>query len=149
MKTLETQHVFPFRTVLIILASTLLVLVMLSYLAYQARFLLLGPQIVLHDTGTTPTTKAAVRITGTAHNITHMTLNGRPIFTDPSGNFTEKVVLAPGYNVLTLVARDRYGRTEELTHEYVQTSMTATLNTPPIYRPTAPLTQPDTQNLIQ
>ena len=83
------------------------------YIFYQARFLLLGPQITL----STPTEKTIItseidlEISGNARNIVTITINDRTIFTDDSGNFNERVFLQPGINTTTLKTKDRYRRT--------------------------------------
>lgn len=102
----------------------MLAVALLAYLVYQARFLILGPQITLTETGGSPTSAQTVVLEGKADNITHMTINGRSIFTDQTGAFQETLVLNQGYNLITIVARDRYGRKREVTHEYVRTTTT-------------------------
>jgi hypothetical protein len=80
-----------------------------------------GPQITLIEGGSVAQTERLVTITGLAHNIVRITLNGRQIYTDASGNFKEELVLENGYTIATLHAEDRYGRTTDITKEYVHT----------------------------
>lgn len=87
------------------------VLALLSYGAFQARALARGPVVSVSG----PTNGAVVRspeitIAGTAENVSFMTLDGLQIFTDQSGNFSEDRILSLGYNVLTLYARDKFGK---------------------------------------
>lgn len=121
---LNTSTSFPLRNVLLVGLSACLALVLLAYLVYQARFLILGPQVTLIETGGSPTAAQTVVLEGAAQNITHMTLNGRPIFTNQEGVFRETLVLQEGYNLITIVAKDRYGRERSVTHEYVRTEST-------------------------
>jgi hypothetical protein len=37
-------------------------------------------------------------------------LNGRAIFTDTGGNFSEDLLLAPGLNRIRLEAKDKFGK---------------------------------------
>lgn len=55
-------------------------------------------------------TGRVIVLSGVAENVTSLTLNGRPIVTDREGNFSEGIVLENGYSVVSLDARDRFGR---------------------------------------
>jgi len=50
-------------------------------------------------------------IKGVASKATYLTLNGREIFIDKEGNFSESIVVLPGFSVITLNARDKFGKT--------------------------------------
>jgi hypothetical protein len=56
---------------------------------------------------------------GTASKATHITLNGREIFIDKEGNFSESIVMLPGFSIVTLNARDKFGKTAEKKFEVV------------------------------
>ncbi len=62
-----------------------------------------------------------ITLEGQARNIAKITLNGRQIFTDPTGNFAEALVLENGYTIATIAATDRYGRTTTLTRPFMYT----------------------------
>lgn len=82
-----------------------------GYVAFQARGIIAGPQILVTSPENGATlSQSLVTIRGTASAITHLTLNDRPIHTDTEGNFEEELLLAPGYNVLSVEAKDRFGR---------------------------------------
>lgn len=51
-----------------------------------------------------------IEIEGKALNISYITLNDRQIFTNEEGIFKEKLLLSYGYNVITISAKDRFGR---------------------------------------
>lgn len=91
----------------------------IAYVLFQARFILAGPQISLSSEATPARTQRMVTLSGTASNIVRMTLNGRQIYTDSSGNFNEALVLENGYTIATLEAEDRYGRIKRLTETFV------------------------------
>lgn len=91
------------------------------YAAFQARFFIAGPSITLAGDTATRRDSRSVTVMGTAENITAITLNDRPIFTDDAGNFREQLVLENGYTILTLRARDRYGRKTVLAQPFVYT----------------------------
>jgi hypothetical protein len=109
--------------ILKIITITILILGMLWYLAYQARNLLLGPQITLRDISVTQDERT-VTVNGTTRNITELSMNGKTIYTDESGVFNEKLVLENGYTIMTIHAKDRYGRAISLSHPFVYTKHT-------------------------
>ncbi len=108
---LTTISNYPFRTLILYWSGTIALLLMALFVVFQARFLIIGPQIVLTELSDGPHNERQITLTGTAHNISHLWLNDRPIFTDAKGNFKEAIVLENGYTVATLRAQDRYGRT--------------------------------------
>jgi len=118
----------PFRSA--VLGGLVLVgiLLVLTYVSYQARFLIVGPQITVTDVPPIQQNQRVVTLEGSATNISRVWLNDRPIFTDPKGNFSTDVVLQNGYTILTLEAEDRYGRQTSLTHEFVYTPATFVTN---------------------
>lgn len=85
----------------------------------QAHLLITGPTLALTETVPVVQHEPTTEITGIARNVTAITLNGRPIFTNESGVFTERLVLERGYTIMTIRAHDRYGREAVLTHPFV------------------------------
>lgn len=75
--------------------------------------LIIGPSIEITSPKNGETlSDPLVTIEGTAKNISFLSLNGRQIFVDKDGNLKEQLLLSPGYNVVTLSGRDRFGRIE-------------------------------------
>ncbi len=91
------------------------------YMLFQARLLIAGPHVTLINPPNMIQTERLVELSGYAKNITHMTLNGRAIFTNTEGYFSEALVLDNGYNTVTIRAEDRYGRIAETSHPFVYT----------------------------
>lgn len=58
-------------------------------------------------------------IKGNAMKATYLSLNGREIFIDKNGNFTESISMLPGFSIVTLDARDKFGKTAEKKFEVV------------------------------
>jgi len=82
-----------------------------GYGLFEARRLLEGPQITISspiDGSATSTT--ALTVTGNAYNVSFLTLNEHPTFTDESGHFAVTLSPPPGYTVVTVAATDRFGR---------------------------------------
>ena len=60
-----------------------------------------------------------VFIKGNAKNAIYLSLNGREIFIEKDGAFTEPIALLPGFGVVTLTAQDKFGKTAEKKFEIV------------------------------
>ncbi len=58
-------------------------------------------------------------VSGTAEKATYISLNGREIFIDKEGNFSESIVMLPGFSVVTLSAKDKFGMTAEKKFEMI------------------------------
>ncbi len=91
------------------------------YMLFQARLLLAGPEIALLNEPNAVQSDQTVLLDGVAKNITELSLNGKPIFTDKEGYFRQALVLERGYTIMTLDAKDRYGRTTSLSRSFVHT----------------------------
>jgi hypothetical protein len=105
---------YSFRSIIKYWLITGLVLLMISFIVFQARFLITGPKIVITDAPNGPQNERQIHVAGTAYNISRLWLNDRPIYTDAHGNFKEALVLENGYTIATLRAEDRYGRTTKV-----------------------------------
>ena len=108
-----------FKTFLKAIAIGVGIVFVLAYVGFQARYLIIGPQILLNDAPSQRQNERQIFLTGTAYNISHLWLNDRPIFTDAQGNFKEALVLENGYTVATLRAKDRYGRETRVAQSFV------------------------------
>ncbi len=98
---------FYLKTLIVVL----FLIIVFGYAAFEVWNYATGPKITV----VTPVTGAVVleslvNIEGRVQNVKKITLNDRAIVIDESGNFTEKILLSYGYNVLTLEAQDRFGK---------------------------------------
>jgi hypothetical protein len=80
-----------------------------GYALYPSVF---GPSLAV----ATPTPFAvsesgALTLTGGADHFVSLTMNGRRVVTRTDGTFAERMLLAPGTNVFTLEATDKFGVT--------------------------------------
>lgn len=117
----STDYRLELSTVLKLLGSIILLCLITFYVTFQARFLITGPQIILHDEPATHQNERLITLSGKAFNITHLWLNGRQIYTDESGNFEEALVLENSYTITTLQAKDRYGRETKVVRSFAYT----------------------------
>ncbi len=94
-----------------VLVLTVLALFIAGYGLFEARRIIEGPEIVITSPKNgSATSTTGVVISGNAQNISFLTINDRPYYTDKKGNFTELLSVPPGYTVFTVVAIDRFGR---------------------------------------
>lgn len=114
-----TTERYSFRSLIKYWLIVLISILMLSFIIFQARFLIMGPQITLNEIPPNPQNARQLSLQGTAHNISRIWLNDRPIYTDAEGNFEEAIVLENGYTIATLRAEDRYGRMTTVEKELV------------------------------
>lgn len=113
------KYRFTVRAWFIAIGSVVILALIVAYVVFQARFLIMGPQIVLAFEPAVANQERVIELSGSAYNITHLWLNDRPIYTDETGNFKEALVLENGYTITTLKARDRYGRETRVVRSFV------------------------------
>ncbi len=83
----------------------------LSYGTFEARRLLFGPELrIVSPKDGSATSSTAILISGTASNIAFLSINDASAYTDPSGHFTDMRSIPPGYAVIKVWAKDRFGR---------------------------------------
>ena len=92
----------------------ILLILLIAYSLYQARALLVGPQIWIGNPQDGDTVEdPLVIMEGQSKNIAWISLNDRQIFTDENGQWSEKLLVSPGLSIMTVKARDRFGRKTE------------------------------------
>ena len=83
----------------------------ITYGLFEGRRLIQGPQIVIAmPKDGSATSSTAVVISGFAYNISFLTINDKPAYTNENGYFEETLSPAPGYAIFTVAATDRFGR---------------------------------------
>jgi len=84
---------------------------LLLYLYLQAYSLITGPTLLLNSPASGETLQESlITVSGTAQHISFLTLNGAPIYADNAGRFSEQLLLSEGYTIMTILAKDRFGR---------------------------------------
>jgi hypothetical protein len=98
----------------------MLAFVILSYTAFEMKDFARGPQIVIDYPANGATVNAGlISIKGTADHVSSIQVNGGDLFTDTLGHFKKDILLSPGYNVIEVRARDKFGRQIERKLELV------------------------------
>ena len=91
-----------------------------AYFLYQARWYLIGPEIVIESPRPNQVTHDSyLEIKGQAFNISSLSVNGRQIFVDERGAFEERLLLARGYNIIEITAADKFGRIKKEKREVI------------------------------
>mgnify|MGYP000179512293 CR=1 FL=1 len=108
------------NTYLKIVGIILFVVAIFGYAFFQARNIITGPTIKISspENGSS-LEESLVGIKGVAKNISRISMNGSQIFTDDKGIFSEKLLLSYGYNIITIKAKDRFGRDTKETLELI------------------------------
>ena len=102
------------RKILQISAGIVFFLAIAGYSFYQAADYRQGASISIDSPQDGfVTDRQMIEITGSAERVAYLSLNGRQIYTDRSGNFSEQLLLADGYNIITIAAEDDFNRHSE------------------------------------
>ncbi len=81
------------------------------YGLFKAWGFLEGPKIIIDEPKSGRVFKNSyINVRGQAKNIASISLNGRRIFIDENGAFSENLLLAMGYNIMQMEAADKFGR---------------------------------------
>lgn len=118
----------------------LVVLFVLVFVGFKLYPIVHGPAIsidTLVNGGTVE--EPMVRISGIASFTRELIVNGESFALSPSGGFDEKLLLNPGYNIITVQGVDRYGKANNQNYAIVLKEKnppeTLTLNTLPVTYP--------------
>jgi len=91
-----------------------------SYTYYKTKDFVRGPIVtILYPVDGSTLYDTIVEIKGEAKNISYISIDDRQIFTDESGFFVEKLLLYPGYNIISIKATDKFDRNIEKTLELI------------------------------
>ncbi|MCA9363720.1 hypothetical protein KC727_00690 [Candidatus Kaiserbacteria bacterium] len=113
VNNLHTHQIVRIFLILVFVCSAI------WYFLFQARIFMDGPEITLINEPDTLQHSQTVTLEGVAQNIVSLTLNGNTLSTDEEGRFSRALILPEGYTVVTLTAKDRYGRYTSLEREFV------------------------------
>lgn len=95
-------------------------ILILSYAFYRSHDLIYGVKIKNVNISDGETfTDPVLHLTGNAKNAVNLTLNGREITIDQSGNFNETIALLLGYNIVDIKAKDKFGYNDEKIYKLI------------------------------
>ena len=97
-------------------------LIIVVYAFFRSLNYIHGPSIDIYQPiNGSAIASTTVTIIGRADRVNTLSLNGKQIFIDESGNFKETIVVLPGINIITFSAQDQFGRTDNEQLELVGT----------------------------
>ena len=89
-------------------------LLIIIYAFFRSKDLILGVKISnVNIMDGAKVANNVLQVTGNAKNAVNLTLNGREISIDQEGNFNETIALLPGYNIINITAKDKFGYSDE------------------------------------
>lgn len=83
------------------------------YFFHQSKAYIIGPQInVVTPLNGETLEHSYVLVKGKVENVSNLSVSGHPVLADNFGNFETGLLLAKGYNIIQISAKDKFGRTE-------------------------------------
>lgn len=108
------------RTLLKRLLWGTIVLLIVCYSYFVLDDFVRGPRILLSSPiSGFSTTTPVIMIVGRGVHTNNLSINGAQTSVDLAGNFESRLILAPGYNIIKVTAKDNYERSVEKTIEIV------------------------------
>ena len=93
------------------IALTFAFLLVGGYAIFQARFIILGPRLSVYSPANgAHLSNNVVTLSGRAQNVSSLSLDDQIIYTDQNGNWSDKLIAPDGLSIMTLQAKDRFGR---------------------------------------
>jgi len=106
-------------TLITLLAGTLAAC-FLGLVAYNIKDMVFGTPLTVSAAADGSTIDASyIAITGSAKHATQISINGRIIGVDREGNFSDGVILSPGYNIVEVAERNQFGKEKSISYHWV------------------------------
>lgn len=108
------------KLTLVTLLIGTLALGFLGLVLYNVKDMVFGtPFTVTAAKDGSTVTDAFVPISGTARHAKQININGRIVAVDREGNFSDGVILSPGYNIVEVEEINQFGREKKETYHWV------------------------------
>jgi hypothetical protein len=102
-------------------SAAIVIIIIAAYALWRSFTYARGPAITLTEPSNFATiTSTTTHVIGRVERANSITLNGKAITIDEQGHFDETILVFPGTNILTLVARDQFERSVETRVEVVR-----------------------------
>jgi len=109
---------FDLKSTLKIVSFSLILLFIIGYSLFEFRWVIQGPIIEVESPKNGESFESSlIEVRGKIKNVAFLSLNDYQITVDTAGVFKEKLLLSPGYNIVKLETKDRFGRAEVLFFE--------------------------------
>ncbi|HVF69341.1 MAG TPA: helix-turn-helix domain-containing protein [Xanthomonadales bacterium] len=97
-----------------VIIGVFVVLLVVIFLLFQVRGVLFPPSISLSSPKADSAVARDVSILGKTDSSATITINNEPVFVNTTGNFEKKITLFPGKSVITIKAKNRFGKESTL-----------------------------------
>lgn len=110
------------KKVLKIILISIFFLIIIFYAFLTSKDLIFGVKIKnVNIIDNSKVNTEILPITGTARHAIKLRLNQREISVDQQGNFSESIALSPGYNIINIIAQDKFGNVDEKNYKLILT----------------------------
>lgn len=99
--------------------SCLVLFLIIGIFSYEKMSFVWNGIKIQADIETRPDSSLVI-VKGIAAKATQISLNGREIFINKNRDFSESIILLPGLSVITIHARDKFGKIDEKKFEIVR-----------------------------
>ena len=83
----------------------------ISYTIFQSKKIITGPVIeIVYPENGYKTNERLIEIKGKAKNISSFKINDALVLIEQNGNFSRKLLLGDGYNIIKVSAEDKFGK---------------------------------------
>lgn len=113
----RTQSIRAIKAGIIVLA----ILIIVGYAAWRSLNYARGPAItIFQPIDGSAVASGTIDIIGRADRVNSLAIDDEPVSLDLQGNFRETLIVFPGVNMITLDAKDQFGRRTEKQIEVVR-----------------------------
>ena len=100
-----------FIRILKIGVSSIAIIIIIAYALWRSLSYARGPHIIIQEPSDWAIiSSSSVIVRGRVERANSIYLNGKPIFIDEMGVFSESILVFPGLNLITVIAHDQFDR---------------------------------------
>ena len=108
------------KKIIKIVAISLFFLAIVFYGFFRSQDLIFGVKIKnVNIVDGATSTESVIKITGNAKHAVLLSIDNREISIDQNGDFSEDLALLPGYNIITIVAKDKFGHIDQKDYKLI------------------------------
>ena len=108
------------KKILKIVFVSIFFLLIVVFVFFNSKNLIFGIKIKnVNITDNMKVTDGIQKITGQAKNAVKISLDGREISVDQNGNFDETISLSLGYNIVEIIAQDKFGNVDKKDYQLI------------------------------
>jgi hypothetical protein len=97
-----------------IAATAIIIILIVAFAVWRSLNYVRGPKITITEPANgVSITEKSVTVKGRVERATNFLLNGNQTNIDEQGNFSKDIIIFPGINLITLSAKDQFGRSTE------------------------------------